>query len=80
MHTRWATPPAMEDPKVGWGTTPEPFCAFLLPDCEMNEAKVTLHPGKEHREERDNPTFNTPRDVLISLSVRVCVCVFEWES
>lgn len=66
-------------PKAGRGTTPEPFCAFLLPDCKKNEAKVTLHPGKEHREERENPTFNTPRDVLISLSVCVCVCMFERE-
>lgn len=65
-------------PKAGRGTT-ESFCAFLLPDCKMNEAKVTLHPGKEQREARENPTFNTPRDVLISLSVRACVCVWARE-
>lgn len=66
-------------PKAGWGTTAEPLCRLPLPDCEMNEANVTLHPGKEHQEERENPTFNTPRDVLISLSVRACVCVWEGE-
>ena len=52
------------------GTTPEPF---LLPDCEMNKAKVTLHPGKEHWEKTENPIFNTPRDVLISECVCVCI-------